>query len=88
MSARAVKRSVTLRGHRTSVSLEDAFWYSLRDIAGERAISISALAADIDAKRGPDTRLASAIRVFVLEYYKARAASAAGEGDGPAHPPV
>ncbi len=74
MSARAVKRSVTLRGHRTSVSLEDAFWYSLRDIAGAQRVSISALAADIDAKRGPDTRLASAIRVFVLEYYKAQVA--------------
>ncbi len=65
MSARPVKRSLTLRGHRTSVSLEDAFWTEFRRIARARGVALNALAADIDAARG-DVGLASAIRVFVL----------------------
>ncbi len=65
MSARPVKRSVTLRGHRTSVSLEDAFWAEFKRIADRRGVALNALAAKIDAERG-DVGLASAIRVFVL----------------------
>ena len=67
MSARPVKRSLTLRGHRTSVSLEDAFWQEFRRIAIEDGRAINELAAEIDAARGTDSGLASAIRVFVLE---------------------
>ena len=70
MSARPVKRSLTLRGHRTSVSLEDEFWQAFRDIAKKKSLPINALAADIDADRGMDSGLASAIRVFVLGYYR------------------
>lgn len=66
MNARPVKRSLTLRGHRTSVSLEDAFWTEFRRIARARGMALNALAAEIDAARG-DVGLASAIRVFVLE---------------------
>lgn len=66
MSARPVKRSLTLRGHRTSVSLEDAFWRAFREIAAARGVALNALAAEIDEARG-DVGLASAIRVFVLE---------------------
>jgi len=66
MSARPVKRSVTLQGHRTSVSLEEAFWQEFRRIATARGQSINELAAEIDAARGLDSGLASAIRVFVL----------------------
>ena len=66
MSARPQKRSLTLRGHRTSVSLEDAFWVEFRRIATEDGRPINALAAEIDAARDPDVGLASAIRVFVL----------------------
>ena len=73
MSARPVKRSLTLRGHRTSVSLEDAFWRAFREIAAERGQSVNGLAAEIDAARGIETGLASAIRVFVLEHYRAEA---------------
>jgi len=62
---RPVKRSLTLRGHRTSVSLEDAFWQAFREIAETRGTGINALASEIDAQRG-DIGLASAIRVFVL----------------------
>ena len=67
MSARPVKRSLTLRGHRTSVSLEDAFWREFRAIAEERGVAINVLAAEIDEARGTEAGLASAIRVFVLE---------------------
>ena len=65
MSGRPVKHSLTLKGHRTSVSLEDAFWKAFRDIAAARGETINGLAAKIDADRG-DVGLASAIRVFVL----------------------
>ena len=67
MSARPVKRSLTLRGHRTSVSLEDAFWRAFRDIATAEGKPINQLAAEMDEARGTEAGLASAIRVFVLE---------------------
>jgi predicted DNA-binding ribbon-helix-helix protein len=70
MSGRPVKRSLTLRGHRTSVSLEDAFWVAFRDIAKEKGRAINDLAAEIDSERDPGTGLASAIRVFVLRRYR------------------
>ncbi len=71
-SARPRKRSLTLQGHRTSVSLEDAFWKELQDIAEARGLSVNALVAEIDAARGVSAGLASAIRVYVLEVAKAR----------------
>ncbi len=70
MSARPVKHSLTLKGHRTSVSLEDDFWHAFRDISEEKGKSINELAAEIDADRGLDMGLASAIRVFVLNHYR------------------
>jgi predicted DNA-binding ribbon-helix-helix protein len=70
MTGRPVKRSLTLRGHRTSVSLEDEFWAAFRTIAKEKGRPINDLAAEIDANRHPDTGLASAIRVFVLRRYR------------------
>jgi len=63
---RPVKRSLTLRGHRTSVSLEDEFWQAFRAIARAEGRALNALAAEIDASRSPDTGLASAIRLHVL----------------------
>ena len=63
---RPVKRSLTLRGHRTSVSLEDIFWNAFRDIAEADDRTINGLAAEIDEGRG-DLGLASAIRIYVLE---------------------
>ncbi|AML52555.1 ribbon-helix-helix domain-containing protein [Falsihalocynthiibacter arcticus] len=71
MSRRPRKRSLTLNGHRTSVSLEDEFWLSFREIADERKIPINALAAEIDAARGLDMGLASAIRLYILQHYRA-----------------
>jgi len=70
MSARPVKHSLTLRGHRTSVSLEAAFWDALREIAAAEGKPLNALAAEIDAARGLDCGLASAIRLYVLAYYR------------------
>jgi predicted DNA-binding ribbon-helix-helix protein len=65
-NARVVKRSLLIAGHRTSISLEDAFWRRLRRLAAERGLSLNRLAAIIDDSRG-DANLSSAIRVFVLE---------------------
>lgn len=72
------KRSLTLRGHQTSVSLEDEFWIAFRDIATETGKSVNALAAEIDVVRGLDCGLASAIRVFVLDHYRQAAGDAQG----------
>ena len=66
MSGRPVKRSLTLHGHRTSVSLEEAFWQEFRRLAAQDGLSLNQLAERIDEERG-DIGLASAIRVFVLE---------------------
>ena len=70
MSARPVKHSLTLKGHRTSVSLEAEFWQAFREIAAQKQIPINALAAQIDAERGLDVGLASAIRLYVLRHYR------------------
>lgn len=69
---RPVKHSLTLKGHRTSVSLEDAFWTAFKDIAAEQSRAINDLAAEIDERRGVETGLASAIRLYVLAYYQNR----------------
>ena len=70
MSGRPEKHSLTLNGHRTSVSLESAFWVAFREIAAEKRLPINALAAEIDAAREEDIGLASAIRVYVLRHYR------------------
>ena len=64
---RPEKHSLTLRGHRTSVSLEPEFWAAFRAIARREGKALNALAAEIDEARGAERGLASAIRVFVLE---------------------
>jgi len=71
MSGRPAKRSLTLRGHRTSVSLEDAFWTAFCEIAKKNGQPINQLAAEIDEARD-DIGLASAIRLFVLRDLKAQ----------------
>jgi predicted DNA-binding ribbon-helix-helix protein len=70
--ARPVKRSLTLRGHRTSVSLEEEFWQAFRAAARTEGRALNALAAEIDAARPPDTGLASAIRVYILQNLQGR----------------
>ncbi|MBS3982037.1 MAG: ribbon-helix-helix domain-containing protein [Rhodobacteraceae bacterium] len=70
MSTRPAKHSLTLHGHRTSVSLEPAFWDAFRAIAAEKDTPLNALAAEIDAARRAGEGLASAIRVFCLNHYR------------------
>ena len=68
---RPVKRSLTLQGHRTSVSMEAGFWAEFQRLAQDRGLSVNALAAELDASRQPPASLASAIRLFVLAEVKA-----------------
>ena len=63
---RPEKHSLTLKGHRTSVSLEPEFWAAFQEIARRQDKPLNALAAEIDTARGTEIGLASAIRVFVL----------------------
>lgn len=72
MSARPAKHSLTLRGHRTSVSLEEEFWQGFRALAMTREVTLNELAAEIDAGRDGDLGLASAIRLAVLRFYRDR----------------
>ncbi len=69
MKSPVVKRSIVIAGHKTSVSLEDAFWKGLKDIAGDRDITLSDLVASIDTDRRHGN-LSSAIRLFVLDHYR------------------
>jgi predicted DNA-binding ribbon-helix-helix protein len=71
MSGRPVKRSLTLKGHRTSVSLEDEFWVEFRRMSTKKSIPINALASEIDVNRTANVGLASAIRLYVLAAIKA-----------------
>jgi predicted DNA-binding ribbon-helix-helix protein len=65
-----VKRSVAIRGHRTSISLEQAFFDELTAIAAVRGMAVAALIAEIDAARPRSANLSSAIRLYVLEWVK------------------
>jgi predicted DNA-binding ribbon-helix-helix protein len=67
------KRSLTVAGHRTSISLEDPFWQGLTEIATARRSSIAALVASLDRNRPAGTNLSAAIRVFVLDWYRKQA---------------
>jgi predicted DNA-binding ribbon-helix-helix protein len=69
MKSPVVKRSIVIAGHKTSVSLEDAFWKGLKEIAGERNLTLSDLVATIDTDRRQGN-LSSAIRLFVLDHYR------------------
>jgi predicted DNA-binding ribbon-helix-helix protein len=69
------KYSTTLHGHRTSFSLEPAFHDELRGIADQRGIPLAALIREIDDRRGADGNLSSALRLFVLEWLRKKAAA-------------
>ena len=71
MKSLVVKRSINIAGHKTSVSLEDAFWSALKEIAGERDASLSELVGTIDKGRELGN-LSSAIRLFVLDFYRSQ----------------
>ncbi len=69
MKSPVIKRSIVIAGHKTSVSLEDAFWSGLKDIATGRGMTLSELVASIDTGR-QHGNLSSAIRLFVLDHYR------------------
>jgi predicted DNA-binding ribbon-helix-helix protein len=71
MKSPVVKRSIVVAGHKTSVSLEDAFWAGLKEIAGGRGMTLSELVASIDQDRRHGN-LSSAIRLFVLDHYRSQ----------------
>jgi predicted DNA-binding ribbon-helix-helix protein len=69
MKSAIVKRSIVVAGHKTSVSLEDAFWNGLKEIVRERHMTLSELVAEIAAQRRLGN-LSSALRLFVLDFYR------------------
>jgi predicted DNA-binding ribbon-helix-helix protein len=69
MKSPVVKRSIVIAGHKTSVSLEEAFWKGLKEIANNRELTLSDVVASIDTDRHHGN-LSSAIRLFVLDYYR------------------
>ena len=80
MKSPVIKRSIVIAGHKTSVSLEDAFWKGLKEIALSRGVTLSDLVAAIDSERQLGN-LSSAIRLFVLEFYRHQRA---GQQEDPA----
>jgi predicted DNA-binding ribbon-helix-helix protein len=79
MKSPVVKRSIVLARHKTSVSLEDAFWGGLKKIAKEERKTLSDLVGSIDTNR-KHGNLSSALRLFVLSHYQAQAASHLRDG--------
>ncbi len=71
-AARPLKRSFSIKGHRTSISMETPFWDALQHIAALESTSLAGLIAAIDKARGP-AGLSSAVRVWILDYYRKRA---------------
>lgn len=78
MKSPVVKRSIVVAGHKTSVSLEEAFWNGMKEISAQRSLTLSELVGEIDGAR-TQGNLSSAIRLFVLDYFRLRAALADGE---------
>jgi predicted DNA-binding ribbon-helix-helix protein len=81
MKSTVIKRSIVVAGHKTSVSLEDAFWKGLKKIAGGRDMTLSDLVAWIDSER-QHGNLSSAIRLFVLDFYRNQLSDPQDERDG------
>ncbi len=82
MKSPVVKRSIVIAGHKTSVSLEDEFWNSLKEIASARDETLSDLVAAIDGARSQGN-LSSAIRLYVLEHFRKGEAGGAKRERGP-----
>jgi predicted DNA-binding ribbon-helix-helix protein len=76
MKSPIMKRSIVVAGHKTSVSLEAAFWNGMKEISGQRSVTLSELVGEVETQQG---NLSSAIRLFVLDYFKTRAAVPAGK---------
>jgi predicted DNA-binding ribbon-helix-helix protein len=82
MKSPVVKRSIVIEGHKTSVSLEDAFWKGLKQIAAGNGATLSGLVASIDAKR-QQGNLSSALRLYVLDFYRAQLGEEAAKRSEP-----
>jgi predicted DNA-binding ribbon-helix-helix protein len=81
MKSSVIKRSIVLAGHKTSVSLEDAFWRALKEIASGRQITLSDLVSAIDSER-QHGNLSSAVRLFVLDVHRRELADLKEGHDG------
>jgi predicted DNA-binding ribbon-helix-helix protein len=77
MKSPVVKRSIVIASHKTSVSLEDAFWAALKEIAAAREVTLSDLVASIDTDR-KHGNLSSAIRIYVLDYFRSLSEASRG----------
>ncbi len=75
-----VQRSITFGGRKTSVTVDDAFWDGLKEIADRRQMTLADLVVEIDAQR-QHSNLSSAIRLYVLEYYRSQIPDTP-DGDG------
>jgi predicted DNA-binding ribbon-helix-helix protein len=75
MKSPVVKRSIVVAGHKTSVSLEEAFWASMKEISASRSMTLSDLVSEIDKGR-KQGNLSSAIRLYVLDYFRTKAGAA------------
>ena len=82
------KRSLTVAGHRTSVSLEEPFWTALAEIAAGQQSSIAAVVAAIDHNRAGGSNLSAAIRVFVLDWFRKQAGTSPANLIAPARSPA
>ena len=79
MKSSVVKRSVLIAGRKTSVSLEEPFWSVMREISEQRGVTLNHLVSAIDSERQENSNLSSAIRLFVLDYFKRLALELTGE---------
>ena len=87
MKSPVIKRSIVIAGHKTSVSLEDAFWQGLKDIAAARDMTLSELVATIDTDRRHGN-LSSGIRLFVLDHYRSQAGDLAKKESNRLNEPI
>ena len=85
MDSTVLKRSVVINHHKTSVSLEDAFWKAIKGIAATRNLTLSELVAEVDSERRQGN-LSSALRLYVLEHYRSRAQGGGGGDRSPGGP--
>src|SRR5580704_2505405 len=83
MNSPVIKRSVIVASHKTSVSLEDAFWKALKEVAAARGTTLSELVTSIDVERRQNN-LSSCLRLFVLDFYRAQFTTPMGARNDPA----
>ena len=87
MKSPVVKRSIVVAGHKTSVSLEEAFWNGMKEISGRRNMTLSELVGEIDGNR-QQGNLSSAIRLFVLDHFRSQACGETAAADSRPHAKV